>query len=61
MSDRISLRDDPSVLSENLDALVHEEASKMASTINNDGKGEQIEYLLQRGWTEDEIRKAASK
>jgi hypothetical protein len=39
-----------------LDDKVHDEKSKEASLINNDGIESQIEYLLSRGHTENEIR-----
>jgi hypothetical protein len=41
-----------------LDGLVHDAKSSEASTINNQGHEEQIRYLLERGFTESEIRAA---
>ena len=40
-----------------LDDLVHQCASQSASSINNEGMGSQIEYLLEAGATESEIEK----
>lgn len=47
-----------------LDELVHDTAQHLASEINNQGPSEQIKYLLNNGWTaeqlEEEIGKAKS-
>lgn len=40
---------------EDLDDLVHDQASREASGINNDGMREQVRYLLECGWSEDDI------
>lgn len=43
-----------------LDDTVHEEASRMASNINNGGLSEQIEFLsVTRGWSDEDIFNAA--
>lgn len=45
---------------EALDDTVHEEASRLATAVNNDGLKDQIEFLVtQRGYTEEEIFNAA--
>jgi len=42
-----------------LDDIVHDAASQMASNANNGGVDEQIEFLtVISGWTEEDIRKA---
>ena len=42
-----------------LDDIVHDAASQMASNANNGGVDEQIEFLtVIGGWTEEDIRKA---
>jgi arsenate reductase-like glutaredoxin family protein len=46
---------DPQITSEMLDDLVHEAASGLASAINNDGKEAQLEFLRERGWTDEDI------
>ena len=47
---------DYDIISEDLDDLVHDEASKEASRINNEGMREQIEFLTEkRGLSVEEI------
>lgn len=41
--------------SEALDDLVHEVASGIASSINNEGLAGQLEYLKSHGWDEQSI------
>jgi hypothetical protein len=38
-----------------LDETVHEVVSRDASSINNSGSSWQVEYLLSRGWSVDQI------
>ena len=38
-----------------LDELVHEVASNQASEVNNGGMDSQVAYLLQSGWSEQDI------
>lgn len=40
-----------------LDNLVHDNASALANAINNDGLKAQLEFLNQRGITDEEILK----
>jgi YD repeat-containing protein len=43
------------IVQEVLDGMVHDTASQVASTVNNDGVSHQMEYLLANGWTQEEI------
>jgi len=43
------------LMDEALDELVHEEASKVGSAINNEGREAQVRYLLEKGYTHEEI------
>lgn len=43
---------------DHLDDLVHQAASDLASTVNNGGIVEQVAFLLEAGWSEEEILKA---
>lgn len=45
---------------ETLDALVHDAKSEEASAINNDGKGAQVNYLLESGFTRATLRAQAA-
>ncbi len=40
-----------------LDEIIHEVASRAASDINNSGLEEQIAFLFNNGWTEENIIK----
>lgn len=40
---------------EDLDELVHDAASRLATSVNNSGMDEQVRYLLEEGMTEEEI------
>lgn len=44
-----------------LDDIVHDAASTQASNANNGGFDSQIEYLINTGWTHDEILSAAKQ
>jgi len=44
--------------SELLDDLVHDAASRIGSGVNNGGLSEQIEFLVEHGFTDAEIREA---
>ena len=47
---------------EDLDGLVHDAASKMASTANNEGLRGQLAFLKTVcGWSDDDIRKALTE
>lgn len=47
---------DRGITSEDLDEIVHDAASRLASNANNDGAGSQIEFLQTTCcWTEKEI------
>jgi|6_EtaG_2_1085325.scaffolds.fasta_scaffold03439_8 hypothetical protein len=48
------------VESEMLDDLVHDAASRVASRVNNEGMGEQLDYLAQAGFSESEIEESLS-
>jgi hypothetical protein len=37
--------------SSDLDEFVHEAAAELAADVNNSGVYEQVEFLLERGWT----------
>lgn len=39
-----------------LDDLVHDQASNLATAVNNDGLKAQVEFLESRGMYEDDIR-----
>jgi len=41
--------------SQDLDALTHDAASRLASRANNEGLGDQIELLYQAGFSDEEI------
>lgn len=41
--------------SDALDGLVHDAASRMASRANNEGVSEQLDFLSQAGFTDQEI------
>ena len=43
--------------SSDLDEVIHEVASKAASDINNSGLEEQIAFLIDNGWTQENIIK----
>lgn len=48
--------------SENLDDVVHDAASQMASNANNGGLDQQVQFLItSAGWSEDEILDAVRK
>jgi hypothetical protein len=40
-----------------LDDMVHDAASRIGSAVNNSGMCEQLIFLLENGWTPDEIKK----
>ena len=42
---------------ENLDELVHEVASSLASDTNNSGLPAQLEFLVSNDWTEEDVIK----
>ena len=46
-----------SIYSEDLDDLVHHSASLAASAINNNGMTSQLEYLLKKGLSKQDILK----
>jgi len=46
------------VLTEILDEMVYDVASKAGSNVNNEGTIDQIQYLVQHGVTESEIEDA---
>lgn len=48
-----------SIEAEHLDGAVDQEKSRQRADINNGGLDEQVEYLLECGWTEEEILGAA--
>ncbi len=49
--------EDNGYTSEDMDDMVIEAASCLASTINNSGLEEQLEFVLSRGYSYDNIRK----
>jgi hypothetical protein len=60
MSDRsigefVELAQQLGVEDEQLDELVHDEYSRMASSLNNEGRDAQVAFLLER-WTADGLR-----
>ena len=44
-----------SLSAEDLDELIHQEKSREASVINNEGVVSQLRYLATRGYSKDEI------
>lgn len=46
---------DRGITADDLDEMVHDTASDMASNINNGGVESQVAYLLECGWTETDI------
>ena len=48
-------------LEETLADLVHDEADKLASAVNNGGFEEQVQFLKECGWTEEEILEQVGK
>lgn len=58
----MSLIDDDGVLSEDLDEIVHDAASSLASRANNGGKDEQVRFLIETcGYSESDIRAAVEE
>lgn len=44
-----------------LDSVVHDAASTLASNANNEGLSGQIQFLTSHGWSYDDILKAAKE
>lgn len=44
-----------------LDSVVHDAASALASNANNEGLSGQIQFLTSHGWSYDDILKAAKE
>jgi hypothetical protein len=51
----VEILEELGLCSEDLDDLIHEVASSIAAEVNNSGMGEQVAFLLEHGWDEDEI------
>lgn len=55
ISELVELAQQLGVEDEQLDELVHDEYSRMASARNNEGRDSQMAFLLER-WTADSLR-----
>lgn len=58
MMDLIAHLKKHNICEDDLDDLVHEAASTMAAEVNNRGFDVQVDFLLENGWTADEICEA---
>jgi len=51
----------PEISASKLDDLVHQECASMASSINNEGRQSQVEFLKERGFTDSDFEQASDK